>query len=317
MKSALIGYTGFVGRNLDNQFDFTHKYNSQNIHEIKNKSYDTVICSGIPASMWMANNFANKDLENIQNLLNILITIKTNQFVLISSTAVFKQPVNNVNEESICFEKELAYGKHRAYAEEFIKQNFNHSLIVRIPALFGNYLKKNFIYDLLNQAPAFISDAKFQEIFGLVSDIQKNILKNHYNFNQDKFIWEFNTHPVESNSSYNEMVNILKMLNYTSLNFTNSESVFQFYHLDNLWEDINIAQKNNISLLHLCSEPIKAKEIAKMFFNIDFNNDNGSIPFNYDMRTVHSKYWGKEGYYQYNKEDIIKKLNIFIKYYKR
>ena len=44
MKIALIGYTGFVGSNLLNQYEFTACYNSKNIQEIHGKDYDLCIC---------------------------------------------------------------------------------------------------------------------------------------------------------------------------------------------------------------------------------------------------------------------------------
>ena len=43
MKKALIGYTGFVGSNLQAQIKFDDFYNSKNIQDIKDKEYDVVV----------------------------------------------------------------------------------------------------------------------------------------------------------------------------------------------------------------------------------------------------------------------------------
>ena len=39
-KNALIGYTGFIGSNLINFKKNIFKFNSKNIHEIKNQKFD-------------------------------------------------------------------------------------------------------------------------------------------------------------------------------------------------------------------------------------------------------------------------------------
>jgi len=41
------------------------------------------------------------------------------------------------------------YGRHRLELEQFVRESF-HALVVRLPALFGPGLKKNAIYDLIN-----------------------------------------------------------------------------------------------------------------------------------------------------------------------
>jgi putative intracellular protease/amidase len=63
MKKALIGYTGFVGSNLQTQIKFDDFYNSKNIQDIKNKEYDVVYCAGAPAANWIANQKPTEDLQ--------------------------------------------------------------------------------------------------------------------------------------------------------------------------------------------------------------------------------------------------------------
>ena len=312
MKTALIGNTGFVGANLRQQFSFDDEYNSKNILDIKGKEYDLVICSAIPSSMWMANNFAQKDLENIKNLLAILKNVSIKKFVLISSICVFKPPVQNINEDSNDFEDEQAYGKNRRYAEKEITNIFDDCLIIRLPALFGDHLKKNFIYDLLNQEPAFIANEKYQEILNCLDSQGQKTINNYYVFDGDKKIWSFDKEKAILDKSRNEVLQLLKKANFTALNFTNSKSNFQFYDLSDLHKDINIALKNNIEILHLCSAKIQALEIAKLFFNIDFDHDNGQKPFDYDLQTKHAKLWNKDSNYQYCKDDMVQKFEKFF-----
>jgi hypothetical protein len=150
MNKALIGHTGFVGSTLIKQTYFTHLYNSKNISEIKGKAFDLVVCAGAPAQKWLANKDPEGDLKNINSLIDILKTVKAKNFILISTVDVFKSPVK-VNEDTKIETDGLhAYGLHRYYLEEAVKEHFSSSLIVRLPGLIGPGLKKNIIFDFLN-----------------------------------------------------------------------------------------------------------------------------------------------------------------------
>ena len=96
-KTALIGYTGFVGSNLHLDYEFADVYNSKNINDIIDKEYDCIICAGITAQKWYANLHPNEDLEQINSLLNILKSVKTNLFILISTIDIYNINDNNKN----------------------------------------------------------------------------------------------------------------------------------------------------------------------------------------------------------------------------
>jgi len=181
MTKALIGYTGFVGSNLLNQQAFDACYNSSNISAIENKKYDQVICAGVSAVKWMANREPVQDRKNIQGLIKHLKTIKTKKFILISTVDVYPNPIN-VDENSIIdFEVCHAYGKHRLELESFISNEFD-SVIIRLPGLFGTGLKKNIIYDFLNDNNIEQINPKgifqFYSLDHLSNDIE-NALKNN------------------------------------------------------------------------------------------------------------------------------------------
>jgi nucleoside-diphosphate-sugar epimerase len=149
MKTALIGYSGFVGSNLAAEHSFDDLYNSSNIGEIDGKSYDLVVSAGARAEKWRINQEPDKDLAEIDGLIEHLKTVQAKQFVLISTVDVYKNP-NGVNEDTpIDIEGLHAYGTNRYHLEQFVRQQFD-GLIVRLPGLFGNGLKKNVIYDLLH-----------------------------------------------------------------------------------------------------------------------------------------------------------------------
>jgi len=150
MRSALIGYTGFVGSNLDRQHKFSHRFNSKNIDEIDGKEFDLIVCAGVPAIKWMANKEPKADWDSIERLLTHLNETTAERFILISTIDVYPQ-IAGVDEGSpIDPSLNHAYGRHRFLVEEFVRRTFPIRHIVRLPGLFGAGLKKNVIFDLLN-----------------------------------------------------------------------------------------------------------------------------------------------------------------------
>ena len=150
MENALIGFSGFVGSTLLKQADFSALFRSTNIHEIENREFDVVVCAGAPAQKWIANLDPADDRKKIESLINRLRTIKCKKFILISTVDVFKEPIG-VDESTPVDESSLhAYGLHRRLLENFVEQYFPSYLIVRLPSLVGPGLRKNVIFDFLN-----------------------------------------------------------------------------------------------------------------------------------------------------------------------
>ncbi|NDE89977.1 MAG: NAD(P)-dependent oxidoreductase [Alphaproteobacteria bacterium] len=149
MTNALIGHTGFVGSNLAQQTAFTHCYNSSTIGGISGQSFDTVVCAGVRAVKWWANQNAEADWQSINALQDTLRTVRAKKFILISTIDVFADSHSRADETAVPPENSQAYGKHRLQFEEWVKAHFPDTMIVRLPGLFGPFLKKNIIFDLL------------------------------------------------------------------------------------------------------------------------------------------------------------------------
>lgn len=150
MANALIGFTGFVGSTLLKQAPFESLYRSTNIGGIVGQSFDAVVCAGAPAQKWIANREPEADRQKIDGLIAHLKTIQCKTFILISTVDVFKEAIG-VDEESLVDEVGLhAYGLHRRLLEKFVESHFPNYLIVRLPGLVGPGLRKNVIFDFLN-----------------------------------------------------------------------------------------------------------------------------------------------------------------------
>lgn len=177
-RNALIGYTGFVGKNLLLQTSsFTHLYNSKNFRDMTNEIFDTICCCGVSATKWIANRHPEKDWSNIQILIDVLRTVRCSRFVLISTIDVYDvSDTNNTESHHKGFSTE-PYGRHRRKLEEEIQDMFPNVLIVRLPALFGLFLKKNVIFDMLENAQPQIIHLQdryqFYYIRNLYNDIQR------------------------------------------------------------------------------------------------------------------------------------------------
>lgn len=178
---ALIGYTGFVGGNILNQQKFAHLYNSKNIEEIQGEEFDLIVCAGTPSVKWLANKEPEKDYQSIKRLMDCLEKVKTKGFVLISTIDVYSNPCKVDEDTSIEMSDLLPYGKHRRILEEFAEIRFR-TAIVRLPGLFGKRLRKNMIYDLLNDSlvEPIHEDSMFQfyNLDYIWRDIEKTLQNN-------------------------------------------------------------------------------------------------------------------------------------------
>ncbi|KAI3649352.1 hypothetical protein MP228_005793, partial [Amoeboaphelidium protococcarum] len=126
----------------------------KNIKDIEGQTFDVIYFAGLPAEKWKINKEPEKDVAVIEQLKTLLQTVKCRQFILISTIDVYKLGLSERFDEDSdltgYINEHHAYGKHRWQFERFVEQQFPNHLIVRLPALFGPYLKKNYIYDMLH-----------------------------------------------------------------------------------------------------------------------------------------------------------------------
>ena len=176
MGNALIGFSGFVGGTLLKCTSFESLYRSTNIDDIVGQSFDDVVCAGAPAQKWIANRDPGGDRHKIDSLIAHLKTVRCKRFILISTIDVFRDCMG-VDEKTIVDESGLhAYGLHRRLLEKFVEGHFPNHLIVRLPGLIGPGLRKNIIFDFLNENNLSAIDSggvfQFYPMVNLWYDIQ-------------------------------------------------------------------------------------------------------------------------------------------------
>lgn len=150
-KSALVGHSGFVGGTLLRASPFDDLYNSSNIADVRGRSYDLLVCAGVSAAKWLANRDPEADRRAIVRLTDALAHATVREFILISTIDVYPDPDCGADESSLIDPAvNHAYGAHRFQLEQWVRDHFANVRIVRLPALFGEGLRKNAMYDLLN-----------------------------------------------------------------------------------------------------------------------------------------------------------------------
>jgi nucleoside-diphosphate-sugar epimerase len=149
MASALIGHTGFVGGNLARRRRFDECYNSTNIERIAGRAFDLVVCAGAPAEKWKANRDPEADRRVLDRLWTALKGASAAKVVLISTVDVYARPVGVDEDDDVEAGRATPYGRHRHELERRVADHFD-ALVVRLPGLFGEGLKKNVIYDFLH-----------------------------------------------------------------------------------------------------------------------------------------------------------------------
>lgn len=149
MRSALIGYTGFVGGNLAAAHPFTDLYNTGNFSQIRGRSYDLVVSAGARADSHRINLHGADDRAEIDDYLAILSTVETKRMVVISTVCVYPGDSTPDEQTPLSAQNLTPYGANRLHMEQTLAARFD-SLALRLPQLYGAGLKKGIVYDLLN-----------------------------------------------------------------------------------------------------------------------------------------------------------------------
>jgi nucleoside-diphosphate-sugar epimerase len=145
---GIVGANGFVGSNLRRIFPESIAITRSELAKGCPKSFSTVIIAAPAANKWQINQDPVADRENIQKLVKDVTRLDTNRFVLFSTIDVYSSPSDS-SEDSECLES-VSYGGNRYYLEGLLRQTTEHLLVRRLGGLFGPGLRKNLIFDALN-----------------------------------------------------------------------------------------------------------------------------------------------------------------------
>jgi nucleoside-diphosphate-sugar epimerase len=148
--AMIIGSTGFIGRNIvENLPDIEvldrHLYQLEtNLHT------DTLYIAAPSASKWLVNSNPKEDLNNITQLASSINKhIKAEKIIVFSTVDVYANLSTSTElSETLT---DISYGGNRRIFEKLLSVNECELYVFRLSGVFGKYLKKNIIYDLLNK----------------------------------------------------------------------------------------------------------------------------------------------------------------------
>lgn len=272
MKSALIGYTGFVGSNILRSAPFDDVYNSSNIGEIAGREYDLVVSAANGADSFRINEHPDEDLASIDAFADILQTVTIGKLALISTVCVYaareradaapQSPASVASSTSAGSDEDTPittdditpYGRNRYHLEQLARARYD-TRALRLPQLYGPGLKKGIIYDLIND------------------------------------------YRVE---------------------FIRPKGVFQYYPLDRLWSDLQVALKHDLPVLNLATAPVTSETVARECFGIDISGQQPAAPesrfsqlYTRNMTTKYAGLFGREGDYLLTEEEELQSIAAF------
>ena len=238
--------------------------------------------------------------------MDCLSTVKAKHFILISTIDVYSSFIPSPDESSIPDEtRQDAYGKNRYRLECWVKKHFPSSLIVRLPALFANGLKKNFIFDLMHPLPSMISAGKWMELVSSLKDEEVKRLEAVYEEEGD------HNHIINRESPATEQkvaLDILKRSNFTAWHLTDSRSVFPFLDISDIWPLIKRGLAEDWKILNIAVEPLSCAEVAEECLGLTLHNHiPGKKPVYYNMKSRHV-----EGGYFQDRENVLRRLKAFL-----
>ncbi|MCY9844245.1 pyridine nucleotide transhydrogenase [Vibrio caribbeanicus] len=96
-----------------------------------------------------------------------------------------------------------------------------------------------------------------------------------------------------------------------NLSNLNGSDQLQFYPIANLNSDIDIAITNELPLVHLTSQPITLKDLAKEAFDIDLKPHGLRGVVSYDFRTKFANLYGSTSHYQSSRRETLLAARIY------
>ena len=305
-ERVLVGSTGFVGGNLMAKGRFTKAYHSTDIAQGFGAQNDLVVYAGVPAAMFLANRDPEADLAVMRAARKNLRRLAPKKLVLVSSICVYADSRGKTEADAPTLEGLAAYGANRLRLENWVREDRPDALIVRLPALYGLGLKKNFLYDLHTVTPAMLKTEKYAELAE-----KSELVRTGYTDKGNGF------YALNGRAEPAALRAWFAQNDFNALCFTDSRSRYQYYDLRRLAKDIDRALEAGLNILNLATPPVSADEVyAAVTGKTGWCNETAAQPFDYDMRSLHAALLGGENGYLTTKEQELLEITAFMREWK-
>ena len=309
-RTALIGHTGFVGGQLARDRQFSETFNSSNVDRLEG-SFDLLVCAAAPGSMVAANSVPDEDRAAIDALVEKLRATRAKQFVLISTIAVLADWGAGLDEDTDRFETEKAYGRHRHLLEIACADHFDRCLIVRLPALYGQGLKKNFLFDLANPVPSLLKAPSYEELRRDLPPVLARVVEATFAA-PDAAGWaRLDRAKLEAHPDRRPLEKELRATGRCALRFHHPDTKLQCYGIDRLADDLDRAIEAGIDRLHCAPEPLRTADIHRELTG-EAMPVSAATPHVEDMHSRHAHLWGRPAPYIEGADSVITRLKGFM-----
>lgn len=96
-----------------------------------------------------------------------------------------------------------------------------------------------------------------------------------------------------------------------------SRAVYQFYPMQYLWRDVQIALNAALPLVHFATGPVSMSDVVRSAFGRDFQNEVVPAPAVYDLRTQYDALYRSSEGYLYSREQCLELIHEFVSSEKR
>lgn len=260
--------------------------------------------------MLQANRAPEHDRAAIEALMEQLRSVASRRFVLISSIAVLAEFAGGDDEGTEAFQEALAYGRHRRLLEAFCERRFEDCLVVRLPALFGPGLRKNFVFDLMNPVPTMLPEARLAALLERLPPELREALAARYAPDAPTGMLRLDRAALDADSRRPALDAAVRAAEMSATQFHNPDTTYQYYDMARLWADIGRAFDAGLRHLHLAVAPLRAADIHARLLGVPMP-ETGAKLHREDMRTRHAALWGRAGPYLEDAGTVLDKLDAF------
>jgi nucleoside-diphosphate-sugar epimerase len=106
---------------------------------------------------------------------------------------------------------------------------------------------------------------------------------------------------------------IFDLLHGNNVEQIHPEGVFQYYNADQLWQDVTRTLEHDLPLVHLSSEPVRTRDLAKRCFGVELAARPAPAPAAYDLRSKYAALWGGHDGYLFDREEILSGIESFVR----
>ena len=256
------------------------------------------------AEKYLANSEPERDLAAVDEAFANIVKIAPKCVVLISTIDVYDSPKSVTEYTAIDSARLQPYGLHRLQLEKKVEEYFDRRLIIRLPGLYGENLKKNFLFDLMNPLPSTLSEKRFKDF----SEKEKYIASCYSGTGNG-----FYKRSELGAEARMRLEACYKRIGFSAIDFTDSRGKFQFYNLANLWGHVEKAMTLGIPILNLAVEPIIASDLYYAYCGEIFLNEITTNPPDYNFLTQYSSEFGGHSGYITDKDFALADILSFLK----